>query len=246
VGNYIRFEEDVEKFGEAEASFVQKLEETNVQNVKELIAKLGIECDWRERVGTEIYTCPVFWSKVLAALKYRDEYAKKVGMEFLEKFEIWSAKETKERLLVADSVGSIHFKAYTLQPYVFVCALLELCLAKGLNLQTNTPVTKIFQNPEQKAGSEDPWIVQTDRGNISAEKIILATNAYTGMLYPPLAEFVIPTRGQLVAIRPGSKIDGHPSLERTSALVDRTTFQYWQRRPDGTQGEGDMLIGSWS
>jgi glycine/D-amino acid oxidase-like deaminating enzyme len=234
VGNYIRFEEDVEKFGEAEASFVQKLEEVNVQNVKELIAELKIECDWRERVATEIYTCPVFWSKVLTALKYRNEYAEKVGMKFLENYEIWSAEETKERLLVAESVGSIHFKAYTLQPYVFVCALLELCLAKGLNLQTNTPVTKIFQNHEQKAGIEDSWIVQTDRGNIFADKVILATNAYTGMLYPPLAKFVIPTRGQLVAIRPGSKIEGNPALERCSALVDSTSFQYWQRRPAGT------------
>jgi glycine/D-amino acid oxidase-like deaminating enzyme len=180
MGNYIRFEEDVEKFGEAEASFVQKLEEANVQNVKDLIAELKIDCDWRERVATEIYTCPVFWGKVLAALKYRNEYATKIGMEFSEKYEIWSAEETKERLLVADAVGSIHFKAYTLQPYVFVCALLELCLEKGLNLQANTPVTKIFPNPERKANNKDSWIVQTERGNIVAEKAILATNAYTG------------------------------------------------------------------
>jgi hypothetical protein len=64
------------------------------------------------------------------------------------------------------------------------------------------------------------------------------------MLYPPLARFIIPTRGQLVAIRPGSKIDGNPALERCTALVDSASFNYWQRRPDGTLGEGDLLIGS--
>jgi glycine/D-amino acid oxidase-like deaminating enzyme len=242
VGNYIRFEEDVENFGVADAAMVQKLEEANVKNVKELIADLKIECDWRLRVGTEIYTCPVFWNKVLSALRYRNEYATKVGMEFSTKFEIWSAEETRERLLVPDSVGSIHFPSYTLHPYLYVCALIELCLEKGLNLQTNTPVTRVFPKPE--GGTTNSWVVQTERGNIVAEKVILATNAYTGMLYPPLAKFVIPTRGQLAAVRPGSKIDGNPILDRTTVLVDATTFQYWQRRPDGTLGEGDMLFGS--
>lgn len=241
VGNYIRFEGDVEKFGEVAACMVQKLEENNVQKVKELVAELNIDCDWRQRVSSEIYTCPVFWSKVISALKYRDEYAAKAGIHFTEKYDTWSAEETRERLLVADAVGSLHFKSYTLHPYRFVCSLIELCLEKGLDLQTNTPVLKVSPNSSDQGGS---WIVQTDRGNIEAEKVILATNAYTAMLYPPLAKFVVPTRGQLAAVRPGSAIDRNPVLDRVTALVDSNTFSYWQRRPDGTLGEGDLLMGS--
>jgi hypothetical protein len=46
-----------------------------------------------------------------------------------------------------------------------------------------------------------------------ADKVILATNAYTAALYPPAAEFIIPTRAQVAAIRPGSNIADNPALE---------------------------------
>jgi glycine/D-amino acid oxidase-like deaminating enzyme len=104
---------------------------------------------------------------------------------------VWSAKETREELLIPEGLGAISFPAHALSPYKFVCRLLEICIAKGANLQTNTPVIEVSQT----RGSEK-WIVTTaKRGEVIAEKVILATNAYKAALYPPLAEFIIPTRG---------------------------------------------------
>ena len=96
------------------------------------------------------------------------------------KHKVWSARETREELLIPEGVGAISFPAYALSPYKFVCALLEMSLKKGLNLQTNTPVLEVSQH--QTRDGEKKWIVHTNRGDIVAEKVILATNAYTGAL----------------------------------------------------------------
>jgi glycine/D-amino acid oxidase-like deaminating enzyme len=116
-----------------------------------------------------------------------------------------------------------------------------MSLKKGLNLQTNTPVLEVSQH--QTRNGEKKWIVHTNRGDIVAEKVILATNAYTGALYPPLADFIIPTREQVAAIRPGSNIVNNPALKRTMGLNSAISRDYMQSRADGFSGSGDVIIG---
>jgi len=154
---------------------------------------------------------------------------------------VWSAKETREELLIPEGVGAISFPAYALSPYKFVCALLGMSLKEGLNLQTNTPVLEVSQNKSRNG--EKKWIVHTNRGDIVAEKVILATNAYTGALYPPLADFIIPTRGQVAAIRPGSNIIKNPALKRTMGLNSAISGDYMQSRTEEFSGSGDIIIG---
>jgi hypothetical protein len=72
----------------------------------------------------------------------------------------------------------------------------------------------------------------------------VATNAYTAALYPPLSEFIIPTRAQIMAIRPGSNIAGNPVLERTAGLENAFSGEYMQSRSKGTSGAGDIIIGN--
>jgi glycine/D-amino acid oxidase-like deaminating enzyme len=116
-----------------------------------------------------------------------------------------------------------------------------MCLIKGLNLQTNTPVLEILQVSNREG--EKKWSVHTDRGAISATNVILATNAYTSFLYAPLSEFIIPTRGQVAAIRPGSNIAGNPALQRTAGLISAVSSDYMQARSEGTSGAGDIIVG---
>jgi glycine/D-amino acid oxidase-like deaminating enzyme len=161
----------------------------------------------------------------------------------LMKHRVWSEKETREELLIPEGLGAISYPAYKLSPYKFVCGVLEICLKKGLNLQTNTPVLEVSQVPSRGGEKEKRWVVHTDRGLILAQKVILATNAYTPALYPPLSEFIIPTRGQVAAIRPGANIAGNPALERTCGLNSAISGDYMQSRSEGTSGAGDIIIG---
>ncbi|OBT61697.1 hypothetical protein VE03_09409 [Pseudogymnoascus sp. 23342-1-I1] len=233
-GDFLEFKNNVDTIGVEEALRVENLEETNVRAVAAFVDEHGIDCDFRARETLDVFVDPKQWDAALATLKARDE----VGVPKLTDHTIWSAKETREELLIPDGVGAISYPAYILTPYKLVCALLEMSLKKGMNLQTNTAALEVKQNPESKV-----WTVRTDRGEIRAERVILATNAYTAALYPPLADFITPRRGQMAAVRPGSKIAGNPVLKRTVAMYTTKGYPYFQSRGDDVPGAGDLIFG---
>lgn len=244
AGRYLEFKDDLEQFGEREALLMEKLEEDNVKNVGEFIKALGIDCDLRDVETIDVFTDQKQFDEGLESLKLRKEVLKGyVENSVLTKHRIWSAKETREELLVPDGVGAVSFPAYKLSPYKLVCELLDTCLTRGLNLQTNTPVLEV--SPAAGRDDDSKWLVCTHRGVISAKKVILATNAYTSFLYAPLSEFIIPTRAQIAALRPGSNISGNPVLQRTVCFFSEVSGDYMQARSEDTSGAGDIIIGKW-
>jgi glycine/D-amino acid oxidase-like deaminating enzyme len=143
----------------------------------------------------DVLTESVKWEAALEEQAARKEILQgNVETGILTKHRVWSATWTREELLIPEGVGAISF-----------CALLEICIKKGLNLQTNTPVVEVSQYPT--CDSKKEWIVHTDRGNIRASKLILATNA--------AASCIIPTRAQVASLRPGSRIVNNPALKQT-------------------------------
>jgi hypothetical protein len=115
----------------------------NVANVAKLIKGLGIECDLRDVETLDIFTDFVKWEAALEALAARKEVLKgNVETAILTKHRVWTAKETREELLVPEGMGAISFPAYALSPYKFVCALLEICIQKGLNFRQTHQLLK--------------------------------------------------------------------------------------------------------
>ncbi|TVY18065.1 putative oxidoreductase OrdL [Lachnellula arida] len=212
---YTSLASDLRKFGKEEALKLDKFEEENVANLGKLIKELGVKCDLREVESVDIWTDQEEWDDVLELLKKRqDVFDGKMKESVLKKYKIWTRDEARKELLVPEAVGAVGFPAYALSPYKFVCGLLEILLKKGINLQTNTPVVEVNQMNSGQGTAK--WIVHTlERGQVLADKVILATNAYTAALYPPLADFIIPTRSQIAAVRPGSNIAGNPALKGT-------------------------------
>jgi hypothetical protein len=62
-------------------------------------------------------------------------------------------------------------------------------------------------------------------------------------LYPPLADFITPTRRQVAAIRPGSNIIDNPALKRTMGLNSAISGDYMQSRAEEFSGSGGIIIG---
>ncbi|KAH6681506.1 FAD dependent oxidoreductase superfamily protein [Halenospora varia] len=246
AGWYLNFAQYVEKYGEAEALKLESWEESCVRNVGNLIKELGIECDLRAVETVDITEVQSEFDDILAALKKRDEVHKKVARAKGEEnalytnHKVWSKDEARKELLIPKAVGAVSYDAFVLSPYKFICGLLTRLLSSGkhpnLNLQTTTPATEI-----EKIGGK--WAVKTPRGTITSGKLILATNAYTSFLYPPLSDWIIPTRGQLAAVRAGSKIAGNPALKRSCGLNSEISGDYMQTRQEPFTGAGDVLIG---
>ena len=113
------------------------------------------------------------------------------GVKQLEqRAEQWLARGAAVRLLnaaeTAAKVGSTAYaaslldsRAGTIQPLGYVRGLARAALSRGAAIYSGSPVTAT-----QRSG--DRWLVRTPSGTVSAEWIIVATNAYTTSPWPQL------------------------------------------------------------
>ena len=92
---------------------------------------------------------------------------------------------------VKDAKGCFSFTAAHLWPYKFIVHLLATTVAKGLNLQTHTPVTHVSSAPD----SSGYYVVTTPRGTIKSKKIVHASNGFTASILPEYSQAIVPCRG---------------------------------------------------
>lgn len=139
-----------------------------------------------------------------------------------------AAELQKAGLQVPEAKGAVvSDMAARLWPYKLVTCLWENLLQnKHLNLQTHTPVLSI--SPSEHG----TWHLQTPRGTIDAEKVILATNAYTSYLLPSLSDLIVPCRGQMSALLPGSAFSGPHRTQQSYGFVGPHKDDYLIQRPD--------------
>lgn len=131
---------------------------------------------------------------------------------------------------VKGAKGCFSFTAGHICPYKFIMHLLALVVAKGVNLQTTTPVTQVSSTAE----ADGRWIVTTARGAIRTKKVVFASNAYTSGIAPQYAHKIVPARGIC------SRIvipEGRPSPHLTNTYAIRNgsgLFDYLIPRTDGS------------
>lgn len=111
-----------------------------------------------------------------------------------------------------------------------------------LSLHTLTPVTSISTLSSTEKGLGDKsnpfprrFSLSTPRGNIKCSYVIHATNAYVSHLLPDLP--VIPTRGQIVALRAAV---GEEKLTKIAG-TGNDGFEYWFPRPVKCDADGKPL-----
>ncbi|KAJ3562520.1 hypothetical protein NP233_g9517 [Leucocoprinus birnbaumii] len=123
--------------------------------------------------------------------------------------------------------------SYNLWPLKFVSNLYELTSASAnltTKLHTLTPVISITisELPATASDETDRWVATTLRGSLSCKVVIHATNAYASYLLPQLRDQIIPTRGQMFAVRAKTSLD---RLER-HAWQANWDYEYWFPRPE--------------
>ncbi|KAL6921028.1 hypothetical protein ACHAPO_006254 [Fusarium lateritium] len=239
AGWWHRFPRHIEKYGEEEAIKIDKLEQANVQAMADFVCLNDIQCDFTLVETAEVFKTTEKFSVAVDTVKFRQAFRqRRPESEIAINQMVLQGKEAQQAFGIPDIVGATTYRAYTQNPYLLVCNMLELSLAKGLNLQTNTTVTQITKQ-------DDDWEITTQRGSVQAKNVILATNAYTNVLYPDLAAtgFLVPSRRQVSAIRPGDKAHELPALRKSCALSDYNGGDYFLVREAGTRGGGDILYG---
>ncbi|RDA93581.1 hypothetical protein CP533_6168 [Ophiocordyceps camponoti-saundersi (nom. inval.)] len=189
-----------------------------------LVAEEGIACDWDEVGGVHALLTAAELEAARTQVRRLQGEADLRGKAVL----VEDREELRELRVGEAMVGAVLQKvAATCWPYKLVAAVLESLLdTDGMNLQTGTPVLGL-----KRTGAS--WIVQTDRGAVSAHDVVLATNGYTSYLVPAMADLIVPVQGQVCALRPPA--DDTERLKHSHSWLPTASDDYLMQRP-GTKG----------
>ncbi|KZF26448.1 FAD dependent oxidoreductase [Xylona heveae TC161] len=255
TASYRSFLGNCHALGVQEAIKIARLEYNNMKAVHAFARQNNINCDLQSVDTVDVILNEQEWQNGIAAV----EAMRKVMNpgEGAANYRLHDAEAAQKQFLIPDAVGAITYEAGSLSAYKLVAGILKLCLQKGLNLQTNTPVTAIEPfsgmlngNTARSNGIDGAkhdyntkkWTATTARGKISAPKLVLATNGYSAHLYPALQGIIVPLKGQVTAQRPGSKLPPG-ALPTTYSFIYQDGFEYMIPRPLGSKFAGDTVIG---
>ncbi|MCJ1381746.1 hypothetical protein MMC17_004857 [Xylographa soralifera] len=242
-GRYLKFPSDCAAYGLPQAIKLARFEEQTVREVYALITAEHIDCDFRELETVDLFFDEQQWEAAILAVQMRAQALPPYEDGGLPSQTLHTAAEARERFQAPTAVGACSFGGATLSAYKLAIGILEMALRKGLKLQTTTPVLSIAQTPSKTDDQPHQWTIHTPRGAIHAHTVILATNAYTPHLYPPLAHTILPTRGQVSALRPGSLFPHTAIPTRSFGIYTRASNDYMHSATSGAViiGGGRLL-----
>jgi glycine/D-amino acid oxidase-like deaminating enzyme len=152
---------------ERHATAVLKLTLRNRRRMRELVEGEAIECDY----------CPAGW--LFLAHDAELERGLVEEARFIERHEarveLWTPERvraelgfvTQHRSRFLPDDGSYH-------PFKYACRLLERAVERGVELYTRLPVVEVGER------------VETAEGRVNAQRVVVATNAFTRELLPDL------------------------------------------------------------
>src|SRR5208337_858624 len=134
----------------------------------------------------------------------------------------------------AEAVGSSLYAAASLDrrggnlnPLAYARGLARAAVAAGAAIYTRTPVRGLRRQAAR-------WAVDAGADGLTADAVLLATNAYTGELWPGLRESIIPLHGHGFVTAPLSDNVRHSILPGRQSLTDtRRLFSGVRMLPDG-------------
>jgi glycine/D-amino acid oxidase-like deaminating enzyme len=125
------------------------------------------------------------------------------------------------------AAGLLDRRGGTLNPLAYARGLARAALGAGARLHARTPALSL----ERRGGR---WRITTPAGAVTAERVLLATNAYSGDLWPGLRRSVIPAFSYQVATAPMGGNLRRRIMPGGLGLSDtRRVLSYCRQDPDG-------------
>jgi len=151
-------------FGRTRTAQLVEFAEASVRSVEDTIRAHGIDCDYQPSGNVMAAVHP----KQEARLRRAAGVAAQVGahVQFLDRAEM-----RRRRLPPAFIAGAWEKRGGTLDPGKYVTGLRRAVLAAGITLYEQTPVQEIIEGPRPR--------LRTPHGIVTADAVVLATNAYT-------------------------------------------------------------------
>ena len=129
---------------------------------------------------------------VEAVRKWADQWARRgANVSFLDKNETESHLGTRQYL-----AALIDRRGGAIQPLAYARELARVAIEAGAAVHGNSRVTQLFR-------SSGSWHVKTERGaEVTADRVVLCTNGYTGALVPKLRQTIVAPNSFQIATAP--------------------------------------------
>jgi glycine/D-amino acid oxidase-like deaminating enzyme len=123
--------------------------------------------------------------------------------------------------------GMVVQRSANLHPALYYKGLLDACRARGVAVCARARVQRIAQR-------NGGWDVQTERGSVQADEVVIATNGYTGDITPELKRRVVPLASHIIATEELSPDLAASLIPKQRTLSDtRRVLCYYRMSPDG-------------
>ncbi|KAK8102500.1 hypothetical protein PG984_015646 [Apiospora sp. TS-2023a] len=251
TGDYKKIQEWVDLYGEDEALKIAKLEQDCVNDVRDFVRGHNVSSGWQDVETADVYYTQEAFEEAAEVVEFQRELATRRPDDVPQgnARTVYRGQEARDYWQWPEILGAVTYPGHTQNPYLTVCAMLELSLDKGLNLQTHTMALQLTQvsGPSANGASTTRWEVKTDRGTVQGTKIVLATNGFTPALHPGFASthFLEPVRNQAAAVRPSADTTQNPVFQRSQGYSDFPggSGDYIVARQPGDVGAGDIIYG---
>lgn len=226
-----------------------EFEVATYQFIKSFVEEHGISeaVDWRTLKSVHGYLTDDVWQGAKGLVEGLPGNLRE-KVDLVDETQRGERGESLRDLRVPGVKGAVVQKhAASLWPYKLVAWVLERLLERypvrrqglvpgrergegGFNLQSNTAVLGLHKIPDER------WIVVTSRGQIWANRVLLAMNGYTSNLLPKMQDLIVPVRSQVASLRPPKDTTTKrvAELEYSYAFVSEEKFprdEYLIQRP---------------
>ena len=190
--------------------------------IDEIVNEHSIDCDWERNGHASLATKPSHAPRL-------EEYG-----SWLEK-EFGHSQKYIPKNQIRDEIGSnAYYGALTdeisggLHPTKYVFGLAAAVANLGAQLCENTDVTKIEKNDSNN------FKLITSKGDITAKKVIIATNGYTDRLVSKLKPLIFPVGSYIVVTeRLTNELQNIISPKRRMYYDSKWFLNYFRLTPDG-------------
>ncbi len=219
-------DEIVAKLGKERGEALNRWVQDSAALVFDLIRRHGIDCDAVHKG----WLMPAHNEERLAVARAKhDQWAARgAPVDFLD------------RTQTADITGSPHYIGAwmhrgggNIQPLGYTRGLARAAQKAGAAVHGASPALSI-----ERSGGR--WQVKTPGGTVTAEKVVLATNAYGGNLWPSLARSIVPVRLFQSATAPLSDNIARSILPQGHSISD-SRRALWSFRKDR---QGRLVVGA--
>ncbi len=215
----------VARFGRDRGEALVRLAGGAADRVFALIAKYGIDCAARQ--------CG--W--------IQPAHSAAAAQTIFARARQWSARRAPVELLAADRLalllgtdvyvaGWLDRRAGALQPLSYVRGLARAAITQGARIHTRSAVTRIVHEKEE-------WVAASAHGEARVRQVVLATDAYSGALWPEIVTNQLIVTSVQTATAPLPEALRRTILPGGTVASDTRKLLYYFRLDD----EGRFVIG---